>query len=68
MGNLGMPYPHEEEIAALKAELAEARESYKWLVHRVLVSVNDLCECGGGGPGDCCKACEIYYRIIGENK
>jgi hypothetical protein len=25
--------------------------------------VNDVCTCGGGGPGDGCPACELWHRV-----
>ncbi|NIQ97055.1 MAG: hypothetical protein GWN87_24925 [Desulfuromonadales bacterium] len=25
--------------------------------------VNALCNCGGGPPGECCLACEVYHRV-----
>ena len=28
-------------------------------------AVNEACICGGGGPGDCCPACEVFHAIKG---
>lgn len=29
----------------------------------IVETVNEACTCGGGGPGDCCPACEVYHGI-----
>lgn len=29
-------------------------------------AVDDACTCGGGGPGDCCPACEVWYTMKRE--
>ena len=26
-------------------------------------AVNEACTCGGGGPPDCCPACEVYHAV-----
>ena len=26
-------------------------------------AVDDACTCGGGGPGDCCPACEVWHAL-----
>ena len=26
-------------------------------------AVNESCTCGGGGPGACCPACEVWHRL-----
>lgn len=28
---------------------------------RVREATEDACACGGGGPGDCCPACEAWH-------
>jgi hypothetical protein len=31
----------------------------------IVEAVNEACECGGGGPSDCCPACEVFHAIKG---
>jgi len=29
----------------------------------IVEAVNEACTCGGGGPCECCPACEVFHGI-----
>jgi hypothetical protein len=32
-------------------------------VDALTAAVNEVCSCGGGPPGECCQACEVYHIL-----
>lgn len=34
----------------------------------VVNAINETCTCGGGGPGECCLACEVYHHLVSNLK
>jgi len=49
--------------ATLDAARAE-RDEAAWTSDQVEEAVRGACTCGGGGPGDCCPACEVWHRLV----
>ena len=50
--------------AAVREEALATRETIRLGDCRGIVdTVNEACTCGGGGPPDCCPACEVWHGI-----
>jgi hypothetical protein len=48
----------ESALAAAEARAAAYREDLRR-------AVNAACTCGGGEPGNCCPACEVWHAVGG---
>lgn len=52
-------------VPALEAKIEELRDT----VERVVNACNELCTCGGAGPGEGCLVCELYHKAqLGKEK
>jgi hypothetical protein len=53
-----------EEIANLRAQLAEAKAFRARVVEGLRCACSAQCECGGRGPHDgCCAACGVWHLM-----
>lgn len=37
-----------------------------WTYREVAEAINESCTCSGGGPGECCAACNVWHELHGR--
>jgi hypothetical protein len=59
--------PSEEDAAAYATHAAAMIATPDPIKCEALTkAVNAVCTCGGGPPGECCQACEVYHMVKAE--